>query len=134
MTEDAVQQALAGVIDPIFEKPMLEIGTLTDVRVEGGVVHAKVRAASPSERTRTLVRERIEEALGWIGAPKIELAFDTEVPTREVMGDDPIPGVKNVVLVMSGKGGVGKSTSAVNLTLALKQMGLRVGLLDADIY
>jgi ATP-binding protein involved in chromosome partitioning len=50
------------------------------------------------------------------------------------MGDDPLPGVKNVVLVMSGKGGVGKSTTAVNLTLALKAMGVRVGLLDADIY
>ena len=56
------------------------------------------------------------------------------VPQREVGADDPVPGVKNVILVMSGKGGVGKSTVATNLALALKAMGLKVGLLDADIY
>jgi ATP-binding protein involved in chromosome partitioning len=134
LDKDAILAALAGVIDPIFEKPMLEIGTLCDVEASGGVVRASVRAASPSARVRAQVEERIASALAGAGAPKVELAFDTQVPTREVLGDDPIPGVKNVVLVMSGKGGVGKSTAAVNLTLALKAMGMRVGLLDADIY
>jgi ATP-binding protein involved in chromosome partitioning len=57
-----------------------------------------------------------------------------QVPQREIGADDPVPGVKNVILVMSGKGGVGKSTVATNLALALKAMGLKVGLLDADIY
>lgn len=56
------------------------------------------------------------------------------VPTREVGPDDPVPEVKNVILVMSGKGGVGKSTVATNLALALARRGHRVGLLDADIY
>ena len=57
-----------------------------------------------------------------------------QVPQREIGADDPVPGVKNVILVMSGNGGVGKSTVATNLALALKAMGLKVGLLDADIY
>src|SRR5216110_3136646 len=57
-----------------------------------------------------------------------------QVPQREIGADDPVPGVKNVVLVMSGKGGVGKSTVATNLALALKRLGGAVGLLDADIY
>jgi ATP-binding protein involved in chromosome partitioning len=59
---------------------------------------------------------------------------DVAVPAREIGPDDPVPGVKNVILVMSGKGGVGKSTVATNLALALKSFGLKVGLLDADIY
>src|SRR5687768_11177383 len=57
-----------------------------------------------------------------------------QVPAREIGPDDPVPGVKNVILVMSGKGGVGKSTVATNLALAMKALGLKVGLLDADIY
>jgi ATP-binding protein involved in chromosome partitioning len=57
-----------------------------------------------------------------------------EVPQREIGADDPVPGVKNVILIMSGKGGVGKSTVATNLALSLKHLGLKVGLLDADIY
>jgi ATP-binding protein involved in chromosome partitioning len=57
-----------------------------------------------------------------------------DLPSREVAADDPVPAVKAVVLVMSGKGGVGKSTVASNLAVALKRMGARVGLLDADIY
>jgi ATP-binding protein involved in chromosome partitioning len=56
------------------------------------------------------------------------------IPSRTIASDDPVPEVKNVVLVMSGKGGVGKSTVATNLALALSRMGTRVGLLDADIY
>ena len=59
---------------------------------------------------------------------------ELEIPSRAIGPDDPVPQVKNVLLVMSGKGGVGKSTVATNLTLALSRMGLRVGLLDADIY
>jgi ATP-binding protein involved in chromosome partitioning len=59
---------------------------------------------------------------------------ELEIPQRSVLPDDPVPEVKNVVLVMSGKGGVGKSTVATNLALALSRMGARVGLLDADIY
>src|SRR3954467_223085 len=59
---------------------------------------------------------------------------EREIPARPVAADDPVPEVKNVVLVMSGKGGVGKSTVATNLALALSRMGNRVGLLDADIY
>ncbi len=132
MSDDALgaaKTALASVIDPVFDKPMLEIGTLAGVSIEGGVVRATAKISSPSPAVHARVRAAVERAV-----PGIELIVETVVPTREVMGGDPIPGVKNVILVMSGKGGVGKSTTAVNLTLALKAMGTRVGLLDADIY
>src|SRR5690606_6802482 len=106
LSRDAVLDALKGVIDPVFEKPMLDIDTLFDVDVKEGTVSAKVRVASPSERLRDEVRARVEKVLAPLGAGA-ELAFESAVPTREVMGDDPVPGVKNVILVMSGKGGVG---------------------------
>jgi len=66
--------------------------------------------------------------------PPAESAAPTAVPSRPIAPNDPVPGAKNIVLVMSGKGGVGKSTVAANLALALNRAGYRVGLLDADIY
>jgi len=131
---DVVTTALSGVVDPTFERPMLALGTLLISGVDGSKVRAEVRLPTPSPRLESQVRDRMTAALDRVGGAELELTFVTEVPTREVMGDDPVPGVKNVILVMSGKGGVGKSTTAVNLTLALAQQGLRVGLLDADVY
>jgi len=68
------------------------------------------------------------------GVKGVEVRWTGDVPSRDIAADDPIPDVKNVILVMSGKGGVGKSTVATNLTMALHRAGFRVGLLDADIY
>jgi len=131
---DDIKLALRGVEDPIFKKPIGALGTLLETRLESDRVHAKIRVSSPSEEVRRAVQDAVEAALRPLGVEFVELDLEVSVPTREATSEDPIPEVRNVVLVMSGKGGVGKSTVATNLALALRRLGTRVGLLDADIY
>ncbi|MCA9601812.1 MAG: Mrp/NBP35 family ATP-binding protein [Myxococcales bacterium] len=133
-TKESITEALGKVVDPTFDKPMLDIGTLSDIEVVDGKVSLTAQLSSPADAIRELARTRIREALEAAGVTDADVNWKIQVPTREVMGDDPLPGVRNVVLVMSGKGGVGKSTVATNLAVALKRMGMRVGLLDADMY
>ncbi|MGB8221181.1 MAG: Mrp/NBP35 family ATP-binding protein [Polyangiales bacterium] len=133
-TLDAVNEALRNVEDPIFQKPLGALGTVVDTRLQEGRVWAKVRVSSPSEQVRETMRKRVDAALKPLGVEFVDLELEINVPTREATSTDPIPDVRNVILVMSGKGGVGKSTVATNLALSLRRLGTRVGLLDADIY
>jgi ATP-binding protein involved in chromosome partitioning len=131
---DAVNEALRQVEDPIFEKPLGALGTLLGVELREGRARVKIRVSSPSEDVRRTMQGRVEAALRPLGVEFVELDVQVSVPTREATSEDPLPDVRNVILVMSGKGGVGKSTVATNLALALRRLGTRVGLLDADIY
>jgi ATP-binding protein involved in chromosome partitioning len=131
---DAVNEALRQVEDPIFEKPLGALGTLLGVELREGRARVKIRVSSPSEDVRRTMQGRVEAALRPLGVEFVELDVQVSVPTREATSEDPLPDVRNVILIMSGKGGVGKSTVATNLALALRRLGTRVGLLDADIY
>jgi ATP-binding protein involved in chromosome partitioning len=134
--ERAVRAALEEVKDPVFGKTLGELETLRELSVDGAQVRATIRLSTPAESVRAQVEDAVRSALSGAGvAPEDQrLTWDVQVPTRDVMDQDPVPDVRNVILVMSGKGGVGKSTVAVNLALALARMGSRVGLLDADMY
>jgi len=135
LTQTSARAAIEAVLDPIYQKSLGELGLVRDVRVEAdGVVSADISVHALAEAKRRELSNAIEAALQGAGATRTNVEFDFEAPMRRTNADDPTPGVRNVVLVMSGKGGVGKSTCAANLALSLLRKGARVGLLDADIY
>jgi ATP-binding protein involved in chromosome partitioning len=144
LTPEIVKAALADVKDPIQSKSLEELGLVRQVLVTGSHVrvtlglYAEVRSLpeEPGDAAfRAEVGTRVRATLGKLdGVTGVELMWSEELPGRAIAAGDPCPEVKNIILVMSGKGGVGKSTVATNLTMALHRAGYRVGLLDADIY
>ena len=136
ITEDQVLDALRAVIDPELGKDLVTLNMIRDVVVEGPNVRFKLMlttAACPlKEEIETGARKAVEAIPG---VETVIVETGAEVPkSKQIPGKAPIPGVKNTIAVASGKGGVGKSTVAVNLALALAQTGARVGLLDTDLY
>jgi ATP-binding protein involved in chromosome partitioning len=133
-TRDAALSALKSLIDPLTGKTLDELKMVKDVVVDDDKVRATLELTSPASGSRAQLEAAARAALAGVGAKTIQVDFTSNVRTRQIASDDPCPQVKNVILVMSGKGGVGKSTVAANLTMALHRAGARVGLLDADIY
>jgi ATP-binding protein involved in chromosome partitioning len=134
-TPDSIREVLASVIDPELGQPLTALPLLKDIAVDGGAVRVTVGldeiGAGRREQLGALIRQAAAKAPG---VQSVEVRWAQTLPDRVVSPDDPLPTVKNVVLVMSGKGGVGKSTTATNLAMALRRAGYRIGLLDADIY
>jgi ATP-binding protein involved in chromosome partitioning len=133
---EKITTVLEELPDPQSQKALGTLGMIGAVDVdENGSVVVKVRLTTPNYRKREELAAAVREtALGVDGVKGVSLEFTFEPDGRDVTPDDAVPEVKNVVLVMSGKGGVGKSTVAVNLAVALRKMGASVGLLDADIH
>ncbi|HET8657064.1 MAG TPA: P-loop NTPase [Longimicrobiaceae bacterium] len=139
ITEAAVREALAGVRYPGLKRDIVSFGMVRSVTVRDGRVHVSLVLASARPEVPDQLRAAIRETLSALGAVRSEVQILP--PERTSKGAvDPwadrgrLPGVRRIVAVGSGKGGVGKSTVAVNLALALRLRGLRVGLMDADIY
>lgn len=131
ISKEAALAALGKVIAPDFERPLTELERIRDLSVDGDGVSLTIELTS---HFKDKIEADVRAALKGAGADDARITWDVRVPTRTILADDPSPGVRNIVLVMSGKGGVGKSTVAANLTLALGRAGARVGLLDADMY
>ncbi|HXA43742.1 MAG TPA: Mrp/NBP35 family ATP-binding protein [Candidatus Solibacter sp.] len=137
ITEADVIQALQGVQDPELHKDFTELGMIRDVRASGGVISLSVILTTPACPLKDEIGNRVRGALveRIPGVSAVNIEFGSQVVAFKGVGDKaPIEGVKNVVAVGSGKGGVGKSTVAVNLALALRNSGAAVGLVDADVY
>lgn len=126
--------ALDTVFDPELGRSLTETNRIRDVTIVGSAVALTVDLVRPGESAEQALRSAIDAALRKAGATDVRVETELRVPSRVILEDDPSPGVKNIVLVMSGKGGVGKSTVASNLALSLARLGAKVGLLDADMY
>jgi ATP-binding protein involved in chromosome partitioning len=133
--EQAVLDALRSVKDPDLQKDIVTLNFVKDLKVDNGVASFTIELTTPACPVKKEMEEWARNAvLRVAGIREAQIQMTAAVSTGATAGKESIAGVKNIVAVGSGKGGVGKTTVTVNLAIALARSGAAVGLLDADIY
>jgi ATP-binding protein involved in chromosome partitioning len=134
LTHDAVIEAMRTVQEPELGRDLIALDMVKNVVIEGSALSMTIELTTPACPLKDEIERTTNAALGAIGATKVDITWGAVVRRSQPRQPEQlVPGVKNIIAVASGKGGVGKSTVSVNLAVALAQSGASVGLLDADI-
>jgi len=136
ITESRILDALRSVMDPDLGRDIVSLNFIRNMKIADGVVSFDVNLTTPACPVKERLREQSRQAVlsGVPGVSDVRVNMTAEVRRPPAPETGRIKGVKNIVAVGSGKGGVGKSTVAANIAVSLARSGARVGLLDADIY
>jgi len=141
ITEDLIREKLGEVNYPGFSRDIVSFGLVKNVEIDGSDVTVKIGMSTRDPEIPRTIHQAVESVLGSVdGIGKVSIDFDVQDPPEQPSGGDPsagqtsIPGVKKIIAVASGKGGVGKSTISTNLAIALSRSGAKVGLCDCDLY